>query len=37
MKRVLRLAGQFVVIAGLFAGVAWLSDRPVYRQIRGPA
>ena len=31
--RVLRLAGQFVVIAALFAGVAWLSDRPVYRQI----
>ena len=33
MKGVLRLAGQFVVIAALFAGVAWLSDRPVYRQI----
>ena len=31
--KVLRLAGQFVVIAALFAGVAWLSDRPVYRQI----
>ena len=33
MKGLLRLAGQFVVIAALFAGVAWLSDRPVYRQI----
>ena len=33
MTKVLRLAGQFVVIAALFAGVAWLSDRPVYRQI----
>lgn len=33
MMRLLRLAGQFVIIAALFAGVAWLSDRPVYRQI----
>ncbi|HZR88095.1 MAG TPA: hypothetical protein VFB02_14900 [Bradyrhizobium sp.] len=31
--RLLRLAGQFLVIAALFAGVAWLSDRPTYRQI----
>jgi hypothetical protein len=33
MIRALRLLGQFVVIAALFAGVAWLSDRPTYRQI----
>jgi hypothetical protein len=33
MIRALRLIGQFVVIAALFAGVAWLSDRPTYRQI----
>lgn len=33
MKRALRLAGQFLVIGALFAGVAWLSDRPVYRNI----
>lgn len=33
MMRGLRLAGQFVIIVALFAGVAWLSDRPVYRQI----
>jgi hypothetical protein len=33
MSRALRLMGQFVVIAALFAAVAWLSDRPVYRQI----
>ncbi len=33
MNRALRLAGQFVVIGALFAGVAWLSDRPVYRKI----
>jgi hypothetical protein len=33
MIKALRLAGQFVVIAALFVGVAWLSDRPVYRQI----
>jgi hypothetical protein len=33
MIRALRLLGQFVVIAVLFAGVAWLSDRPTYRQI----
>ena len=33
MIRGLRLAGQFVIIVALFAGVAWLSDRPVYRQI----
>ncbi len=30
--RALRHAGQFVVIAALFAGVASLADRPVYRQ-----
>jgi hypothetical protein len=29
----LRLAGGFIVIAALFAAVAWLSDHPVYRQI----
>jgi hypothetical protein len=33
MKGIMRLAGQFIVIAALFAGVAWLSDRPTYRQI----
>lgn len=33
MTRLLRLAGQFAVIVALFAGVAWLSDRPLYRQI----
>jgi hypothetical protein len=33
VSRALRLAGEFVVIAALFAGVAWLSDRPAYRQI----
>jgi hypothetical protein len=33
MMRLLRLAGQFAIIAVLFAGVAWLSDRPVYRSI----
>ena len=33
MSRVLRLAAQFAVIGALFASVAWLSDRPVYRQI----
>ena len=33
MKRTLRLAGQFLVIVALFAGVAWLSDQPVYRKI----
>jgi hypothetical protein len=33
MIRALRLLGQFVVIAALFAGVAWLSDQPTYRQI----
>lgn len=31
----LRLAGQFAVIAALFAGVAALSDWPAYRQIPG--
>lgn len=30
---VLRLVGQFIVIAGLFAGVATLSDWPTYAQI----
>lgn len=33
MSRVLRTAGQFVVILALFAGVAFLSDKPVYHQI----
>ena len=33
MKRGLRLAGKFLVIGALFAGVAWLSDRPVYRTL----
>jgi hypothetical protein len=33
MSRALCLAGQFTTIAALFAAVAWLSDRPVYRQI----
>jgi hypothetical protein len=33
MSRALRVVGQFIVIAALFAGVAWLSDRPAYRQI----
>jgi hypothetical protein len=33
MNWLLRLAGQFAIIAALFAGVAWLSDRPAYRQI----
>ncbi|HLX15271.1 MAG TPA: hypothetical protein VKS24_08705 [Bradyrhizobium sp.] len=33
MIRVLQVAAQFVVIAALFAGVAWLSDHPTYRQI----
>jgi hypothetical protein len=33
MSRVLRLSGQLAVIVVLFAAVAWLSDRPTYRQI----
>jgi hypothetical protein len=33
MTRALRLAGQFSIIAALFTAVAWLSDRPIYRQI----
>jgi hypothetical protein len=33
MSRAFRLAAQFGVIVALFAGVAWLSDHPVYRQI----
>ena len=33
MIRALRLAGGFIVIAALFGAVAWLSDRPLYRQI----
>lgn len=33
MKRALRVAAQFVVIAALFAGVAGLSNQPVWRQI----
>ncbi len=33
MRRALRMLGQFVVIAALFAAVAWFSDRPTYRQI----
>jgi hypothetical protein len=32
MSRAPQLAGQFIVILALFAGVAWLSDRPTYRQ-----
>lgn len=32
MMRALRLAGQFVVIAALFAGVSVFADWPVYRQ-----
>jgi len=32
MIAILRLGGQFLVIAGLFAAVAAFSDRPVYRQ-----
>jgi hypothetical protein len=31
--KALRLAGQFIVIAALFAGVATLSDWPTYAQI----
>jgi hypothetical protein len=33
MSWTLRLPGQFVVIAALFAVVAWLSDQPAYQQI----
>ena len=33
MSGALRTAGQFVVILALFAGVAWLSNRPVFHQI----
>ena len=33
MTRALRTLGQFAVIVALFAAVAWLSDRPMYRQI----
>jgi hypothetical protein len=33
MSRALHVVGQFVVIVALFAAVAWLSDRPVYRQL----
>ena len=33
MINAVRMAGQFVVIAALFAGVAVLADWPVYRQI----
>ncbi len=33
MTQPLRLVGQFVLIAALFAGVATLADWPVYRQI----
>jgi hypothetical protein len=32
MIRLLKIAGQFLVIVALFAGVAALSNRPVYRQ-----
>jgi len=32
MTNPIRIAGQLVVIGGLFAGVAALSNRPVYRQ-----
>jgi hypothetical protein len=38
MSRAWHLAGGFVVIAALFAAVAWASDHPLYRQIpRGSA
>jgi hypothetical protein len=38
MIRALRFTAGFLVIAALFAAVAWLSDHPVYRQIpRGSA
>lgn len=33
MRRVIRVAGQLAVILALFAAVATLSNRPVYRQI----
>jgi hypothetical protein len=33
MSGAVRLIGQFVVIVALFAGVAFLSSRPVFRQI----
>ena len=33
MKNVLLWTGRFAVVLALFSGVAWLSDRPVYRQI----
>jgi hypothetical protein len=33
MSKALRIAGQFLVILALFAGVAFLSDRPLFRQI----
>jgi len=33
MSRAVRVAGGFAVIATLIAAVAWLSDRPTYRQI----
>jgi hypothetical protein len=33
MSGALRTAGQFVVILALFAGVAFLSDRPTWHQI----
>jgi hypothetical protein len=32
MSRALHMVGQFIVIVALFAAVAWLSDRPTYRQ-----
>jgi hypothetical protein len=32
MTNPIRIAGQLIVIGALFAGVAVLSDRPVYRQ-----
>ena len=33
MTRILRIAGQFAVIAALFVAVAALADWPIYRQI----
>jgi len=35
MSRIMRMIGQFVVIAVLFAGVSALANRPVFHQIPG--
>jgi hypothetical protein len=37
MSNILLWIGRFAVILALFAGVAWLSDRPIYRQIPSDA